>query len=414
MGCATLLLAAGSGTRFGPDAPKVLTRLQGRPVLLWSLDAMIAAASVDHIVIMVSEQTMDAVVDLVEGVETDKILDIVLGGAQRQDTVRLGLEHLSGDEAPARVLIHDAARPGLLPGDIDAMAARLEAVDDGSSQPPRGLSAAIPAADTLVRYTRPDAPLDPVDRSGLYRMQTPQGFAFTAILDAHQRKQETAFTCDATLYQAAGGRVELISLPRAERLMKLTFQSDANSLEGLLGLAAAAPAPAPAAPAMETRTGFGFDVHAFGEAREDGELVLAGVTFPGERPLKGHSDADVALHALTDAIYGGLAEGDIGHHFPPSDPQWKGADSTVFLEHALGLIRATGGRLVHLDLTLICERPKIGPRRDDLRARLSALTGLEPGRISVKATTTEGLGFTGRGEGIAAQATVTLQLPTAP
>ena len=165
---------------------------------------------------------------------------------------------------------------------------------------------------------------------------------------------------------------------------------------------------------METRTGFGFDVHAFGEAGEDGELVLAGVTFPGERPLKGHSDADVALHALTDAIYGGLAEGDIGHHFPPSDPQWKGADSTVFLEHALGLIRATGGRLVHLDLTLICERPKIGPRRDDLRARLSALTGLEPGRISVKATTTEGLGFTGRGEGIAAQATVTLQLPTAP
>lgn len=407
MGCATLLLAAGSGTRFGPEASKVLTLLKGRPVLLWSLDAMIAAASVDHIVIMVSEQTMDAVVELVEAVETDKILDIVLGGAQRQDTVRLGLEHLSGDEAPARVLIHDAARPGLLLGDIDAMVARLEALDDGKGQVPPGLSAAIPAADTVVRYTRPDAPLDPVDRSGLYRMQTPQGFAFAAILDAHQHQQDAAFTCDATLYQAAGGTVDLMTLPRAERLMKLTFQSDADSLEGLLGTGAAAPA-------METRTGFGFDVHAFGDAGKDGALVLAGVTFPGERPLKGHSDADVALHALTDAIYGGLADGDIGHHFPPSDPQWKGADSTVFLEHALGLIRAAGGQLVHLDLTLICELPKIGPRRDDLRTRLSVLTGLEPGRISVKATTTEGLGFTGRGEGIAAQATVTLRLPTAP
>ena len=256
-----------------------------------------------------------------------------------------------------------------------------------------------------MRRVGSDAPLEPVDRNHLYRLQTPQGFDFPAILDAHQRRQDAAFTCDATLFQAAGGAVSLITLPHAERLMKLTRQADTASVEALL------PADPSGATAMESRIGSGFDVHAFGEIGKDGDLVLAGVVFPKERPLKGHSDADVALHAITDAIYGALAEGDIGHHFPPSDPQWKGVASPVFLDHALGLVQMAGGQLVHLDLTLICEVPKIGPHRDVLRARLSALTQLDLRRISVKATTTEGLGFTGRREGIAAQATVTLRLP---
>ena len=399
MTCAALLLAAGSGTRFGGDQPKVLAPLNGRAVVAWSLDALVASEAINHIVVMVSESTMDSVADLVETIDTNKILDIVLGGEERQETVLRGLEHLSGDEAPDQVLIHDSARPGLTASDVDRMALRLAT---GSIQ---GLTAGMPAADTLVRASDDDPQLTLIDRKDVYRLQTPQGFDYPAILRAHQEQADTVFTCDATLFQAAGGSVEIITLKRPERLMKLTYADDLSALSKVLDRRQAPTA-------FETRMGTGFEVHAFGNPAEDGALWLCGVELPGERPLKGHSDADVGLHTITDAIYGALADGDIGHHFPPSDPQWKGAASPQFLEHAVQRVTARGGSIINVDLTLICETPKIGPHRDAMRQRVAEIMGLPLSRVSVKATTTERLGFTGRGEGIAAQAVVSLKMPS--
>ena len=402
MNCAALLLAAGSGTRFSADQSKVLAPLNGQRVVAWSLDVLVAATTINHIVVMVSEDTMDAVADIVETLETDKILDIVLGGAERQETVHRGLEHLSGEEAPDFVMIHDAARPGLRINDIERMVQRL-----GQMQT-KGLSASIPASDTLVRVDRASYYLSPIERSEVYRVQTPQGFPFAAVLAAHRALEEEIFTCDATLFQDHGGQVEIMTLPQPERLMKLTYADDLDALSRVLDRQ---PQPDQGAQAMEPRMGTGFDVHAFGEPDTDGALVLCGLALPGERPLKGHSDSDVALHTITDAIYGALAEGDIGQHFPPSDPQWQGAPSTQFLEYAVARVAARGGRIAHVDLTIICETPKIGPHRDAMRARVADIMGLPDTRVSVKATTTEGLGFTGRGEGIAAQGVVTLMLP---
>ena len=399
MNCAALLLAAGSGTRFSADQPKVLAPLNGRRVIAWALDAFVASSAINHIVVMVSEDTMDAVADIVETLDTDKILDIVLGGSERQETVHRGLEHLSGDEAPDFVLIHDGARPGLRLNDIERMAQRLEQMQT------KGLTAGIPASDTLVRADRATAYLSPIERSDVFRVQTPQGFPFAAILGAHRALENTFFTCDATLYQDHGGLVEIMTLTHPERLMKLTYLDDLDSLSMMLDRQTGP------GRALEPRMGTGFDVHAFDEPGTADALVLCGVTLRGERPLQGHSDADVGLHTITDAIYGGLAEGDIGHHFPPSDPQWKGAASPLFLEHAVQRVRDRGGRISHVDLTLICEAPKIGPHRDAMRARVADIMGLPDSRVSVKATTTEKLGFTGRGEGIAAQAVVTLMMP---
>lgn len=399
MTCAALLLAAGSGTRFGGDQPKVLAPLNGPAVVAWSLDALVASEAVNHIVVMVSESTMDSVADLVETIDTNKILDIVLGGEERQETVLRGLEHLSGDEAPDQVLIHDSARPGLTASDVDRMALRLATGDI------QGLTAGMPASDTLVRASDDDPKLTLIDRKDVYRLQTPQGFDYPAILRAHQEQADTAFTCDATLFQAAGGSVEIITLKQPERLMKLTYADDLSALSKVLDRRQTPTA-------FETRMGTGFDVHAFGDPAEDGALWLCGVELPGERPLKGHSDADVGLHTITDAIYGALADGDIGHHFPPSDPQWKGAASPQFLEHAVQRVTARGGSIINVDLTLICETPKIGPHRDAMRQRVAEIMSLPPGRVSVKATTTERLGFTGRGEGIAAQAVVSLKMPS--
>ncbi len=398
MNCAALLLAAGSGTRFSAEQPKVLAPLNGRRVVSWALEALVGSDSINHIVVMVSEDTMDAVADLVETLETDKILDIVLGGRERQETVYRGLEHLSDEEAPDYVLIHDAARPGLMTSDVNRMVQRLVRMET------KGLTAGLPASDTLVRLDRTSSYLSVIERSEVYRVQTPQGFPFAAILAAHQALEETIFTCDATLYQDHGGQVEIITLPHPDRLMKLTYSDDLDALANVLDRR-------PAQDTLEPRMGTGFDVHAFGDPDTDGALFLCGVELPGERPLKGHSDADVGLHTITDAVYGALADGDIGHHFPPSDPQWKGAASPQFLEHATERVRERGGRIAHVDLTLICETPKIGPHRDAMRARVAEIMELPLLRVSVKATTTEKLGFTGRGEGIAAQAVVTLMLP---
>jgi len=252
--------------------------------------------------------------------------------------------------------------------------------------------AAVPVTDTLKRAGADGAAIDTVERAGLWRAQTPQGFHFPAILGAHRTLAGQSLTDDAAVAEAAGLRVKLI--PGEEDNMKITTEEDFARAERLLG-------------AGDIRVGTGFDVHRFAPGDH---VMLCGVAIPHGQALGGHSDADVGLHALTDALLGALGEDDIGSHFPPSDPRWRGADSASFLKHAVSLVAARGGEVRHLDVTLICELPKVGPHRQAMRERVAAVAGLPTDRVSVKATTTEGLGFTGRGEGIAAQAVATVRL----
>jgi len=316
------------------------------------------------------------------------LLEPVQGGATRQDSVRLGLESLAGEGFDS-VLIHDAARPlvdaALIARIIKALATHPGAVP------------ALAVTDSLKRGAG-GIILDAVDRTELWRAQTPQGFSFTTILDAHRKAAALGtggHTDDAAIAAAAG--IEVALVPGAQANFKITTREDLARAERLL------------AGAGETRTGQGFDVHAFG-VEGSGPVRLCGVDVPHGRGLEGHSDADAGLHAVTDALLGALAEGDIGSHFPATIEAWKDADSAIFLDHALGLLKARGGTLVHLDVTIICEHPKIAPHRALMRAAMAAILGLTIDRISVKATTSEGLGALGRGDGIAAQAVATICL----
>ena len=307
----------------------------------------------------------------------------VPGGATRQDSVRAGLEALESS-APDVVLVHDAARPLIPPGTIPALLAALEHA--------AGAIPAVPVADTLKRVAD-GLIIATVPREGLFRAQTPQAFRFPVLLAAH-RSDIAGATDDASLLEAIGERVAIV--PGSEDNIKLTYAEDLARLERAM--------TGPLFP----RVGTGFDVHVLEAGRP---LMLCGVAVPHDKGLAGHSDADVGIHALCDAIYGALAEGDIGRHFPPSEAAWKDADSARFLAHAAERIAARGGRLANADVTLICERPKIAPHAAAMATRLAAILGVDPSRISVKATTTEKLGFTGRGEGIAAQAVATVLLP---
>jgi len=311
----------------------------------------------------------------------------VHGGASRQESVLHGLESLA-DAAPARVLIHDGARPFVDAATIDRVLAALD------SHP--GAIPAIPVADTLKREGSGRAIAETVGRTGLWRAQTPQGFRFPDILAAHRAAAGSAEASDdAAVMERAGQSVALID--GNPENVKVTTQDDLTRAERWL------------AGAAETRVGQGFDVHRFADT--PGPVMLCGVPVDHDFGLAGHSDADVGLHVVVDALLGALGEGDIGHHFPPSDPQWKGADSARFVDRALEIAQARGARLIHVDVTLICEQPKIGPHRPVMARRIAELLQLPESRVSVKATTTEGLGFTGRREGIAAQAAVTVQLP---
>jgi 2-C-methyl-D-erythritol 4-phosphate cytidylyltransferase/2-C-methyl-D-erythritol 2,4-cyclodiphosphate synthase len=311
----------------------------------------------------------------------------VEGGASRQHSVLNGLEALAG-EPPDLVAIHDAARPFVRPDDIAACLRSLSApgVD--------GAVLGVPLADTLKRVER-SAIVQTVPRAQLWRAQTPQVFRYPALLAAHRAvalrasHEATAMTDDAAVAEHAGLKVVMVQGREDNR--KITTVDDLQSQA-----------------AMETRTAFGFDVHGFGPGHA---VMLGGIAIPHAQTLAGHSDADVALHALTDAVLGTIGAGDIGQHFPPSDPQWRGASSDRFLRHAVELLQAAGGRLVHLDLTLVCQAPRIGPHREAMVESIARIAGVVRGRVSVKATTTEGLGFTGRGEGIAAQAIATVELP---
>jgi 2-C-methyl-D-erythritol 4-phosphate cytidylyltransferase/2-C-methyl-D-erythritol 2,4-cyclodiphosphate synthase len=374
--CAALIVAAGRGTRAGGELPKQYRMLAGQPVLRHTLRAFAGHGGVARVRAVIHPDDRALYERAAEGLG---LLAPVHGGATRQDSVRLDL-----------VLIHDGARPLVSSAIIDRTLAALAAS--------AGAIAALPVTDTLKRSRSGAmggaAIAATVDRNGLWRAQTPQGFRFAEILAAHRTAAGADLPDDAAVAERAGMAVTLV--PGAESNLKITAEEDFARAAALL------------AGMLEVRVGQGFDVHRFGPG---GEVRLCGVGVPHSHGLEGHSDADVGLHALTDAILGALGAGDIGQHFPPSDPRWRGADSAVFLRHAAGLVRAAGGSIAHVDVTLICEAPKVGPHRAAMLARLAELLEIAPGRCSVKATTTEGLGFTGRREGIAAQATATLRLP---
>lgn len=383
---AVILVAAGRGTRMGGDLPKQWRALGGLPVLARTVAAF-RAAGLERIMLVIHPDD--------EGRAKALGLPYVHGGRTRAASVRAALEALTA-RTPEHVLIHDGARPLVSPALIHRVLAAL--ADSPAAAPALAVSDALwRGAGGKVAGTQP--------RDGLYRAQTPQGFNFMAILAAHRAHPKNAPYApadDVEIARAAGLDVTIVE--GEEDNLKLTYPADFARAEAVLANRQEA--------AMDIRTGNGFDVHRFGPEVAGGTgCCLCGVMVAHGRALLGHSDADVGMHALTDAIYGALAEGDIGQHFPPSDPQWKGADSAIFLRHAAELARARGFRLTHADVTLICEYPKIGPHTVAMRTALARIMGIEAARISVKATTSERLGFTGREEGIAALATATLVKP---
>jgi 2-C-methyl-D-erythritol 4-phosphate cytidylyltransferase/2-C-methyl-D-erythritol 2,4-cyclodiphosphate synthase len=385
-----LIVAAGRGTRFGGPLPKQYAILAGHPVLRHTVSALRGAPSIDDIRVVIAIGDEDHYATATAGLG---LAPAISGGASRQQSVLNGLECLAAN-APDFVAIHDAARPFVRAEDVAAcLAAAGRAGIDGAIL-------GVPLADTLKRVDGNGAISATVSRANLWRAQTPQIFRFAPLLAAHRSasalgaSEGTALTDDAAVAERAG--MTLVMVAGHDDNTKITTADDLMR------------ADRPETDTMETRTATGFDVHGFapGEA-----VMLGGVVIAHTKALAGHSDADVALHALTDALLGTIGAGDIGKHFPPSDPQWRGASSDRFLQHAVALLKARGGRITHLDLTLVCEAPKIGPHRDAMVASIARIAGVTADRVSVKATTTEGLGFTGRREGIAAQAIATVELP---
>ncbi|HEY1125809.1 MAG TPA: bifunctional 2-C-methyl-D-erythritol 4-phosphate cytidylyltransferase/2-C-methyl-D-erythritol 2,4-cyclodiphosphate synthase [Sphingobium sp.] len=377
-----IILAAGSGSRSGGNAPKQYRLLGGKSVLAHSVGAFLAHRRIDDVLLVVAPDGEVAAREALGGL-ADKIR-FTVGGAARRDSVARALAFLAGDaNTPGRVLVHDSARPGLAADVIDRL---LDALDSGAS----AAMPVLPVVDTLIEMAG-----NVVDRSTLRRVQTPQAFDFETLFAAHSAwTAPDEPTDDAQMVRAIGNEVALVA--GDARLEKITLPGDHERMERLLSQN------------LVTRTGMGFDVHRL-EAGE--ELWLGGILVPHSHGLSGHSDADVAIHALVDAILGALGEGDIGSHFPPSDPQWRGASSDKFLAFAAARVAARGGIIDHVDLTIICEAPKIGPHREAMRARLAGIMGVVVDHVSVKATTTERLGLTGRREGIAAQAVATVRLP---
>ncbi|HEY5409312.1 MAG TPA: bifunctional 2-C-methyl-D-erythritol 4-phosphate cytidylyltransferase/2-C-methyl-D-erythritol 2,4-cyclodiphosphate synthase [Caulobacteraceae bacterium] len=376
-----VIAAAGVGRRAGGERPKQWRLLAGRPVLRWSAEGL-AAAGAERLAVVVAEGERDAAAEALVGLSG---VEIVLGGAERADSVKAGLEALA-DSHPEAVLIHDAARPFVQPRHVAILLKALEHAD--------GAVPVLTVADTLKRDDGGGA-LATVSRTGLLRVQTPQAFRYDKLAAGYAAWTEAEPpTDDAAPVERAGGKV--VAAPGDPMLMKLTYPEDFAMAEALAGQA------------RMTRVGQGFDAHRFGP----GEAVwLCGVRIAHDKALVGHSDADAGLHALTDALLGAVGQGDIGDHFPPSDPKWRGAASDQFLRHALDLVRQAGGQVINVDVTLICEEPRIKPHREAMRARLAELLELPLDRISVKATTTEAMGFTGRREGLAAQAMVAVETP---
>ena len=380
--CIALVVAAGRGTRLGAPLPKQYLPLAGEPMLRHTLRALASHPRISGVRAVIHPDDREQYETAARGLD---LLPPAPGGAQRQDSVRLGLESLIEID-PDVVAIHDGARPFVDGALIDRV---LDAIDHAPGAIP-----ALAVADTLKRG-RDGRIVETVDRSQLWRAQTPQAFRFREILAAHRSAAGLELSDDAAVAERAGLAVSLVT--GSETNLKVTTTDDLARAEGML-----------LARLGDIRTGQGFDVHPLGPGDH---VWLCGIKVPHERALIGHSDADVGLHAITDAILGALGAGDIGQHFPPSDPKWRGAASDQFLRHAAALVTQRGGRIAHIDVTLICERPKVSPHRAAMVARIADILDLAPERVSVKATTTEKLGFTGREEGIAAQAITTIRLP---
>lgn len=390
-GAFVLIAAAGSGQRLGGDLPKQYRKIAGKTILRHAIDCFLAAGFSEKQMGVVIDPAHKALYD--EAVRGLDLRSVSYGDKTRNKSVYNGLLSFIYAKDKDKILIHDAARPFLRPVEIDKLLSALE-------QQYQAATLAVPVADTLRYGEQANKPIlgKTVDRNELWAVQTPQGFHYGALMEAYgQIEPSRNYTDETSLVSDCGIDVAIVEGHRQN--FKITTQDDLELAARLM---------TGAGTNMETRTGAGFDVHAF----TDGNSVrLCGVDIPHDRKLSGHSDADVGLHAITDALLGAIAAGDIGSHFPPSGPQWKGMESSVFLEKAVALVKEKGGRITHIDLTLICEAPKIGPHREAMQARVAEICGLSPDRISIKATTTEGLGFTGRKEGIAAQAIATVMLP---
>ena len=378
MTIAAIIVAAGKGERAGGSCPKQFANLAGRPMVTHSIAAFADHPQISQIILVVGAGQEAMARDAVGSLPVDAI---VIGGAERQESVHAGL--MAAKDAQF-VLVHDAARPFLAAHVIDRLIAALETEE--AAVP------VLPVVDTLARGTNALGPV--VDRSGLMRIQTPQAFCRSTLVKAHEAWGAGPATDDAQMVRALG--ICVAQVAGDKMLEKVTLPEDFAEAEARL------------AARLVTRTGVGFDVHRLADGED---LWLGGIKIDHSQGLAGHSDADVALHALTDALLGALGDGDIGTHFPPSDPQWRGARSDQFVRHAAQLIRAASGHIDHVDVTLICEAPKIGPHRPAMRTAIAAMLGISETSVSVKATTTERLGFTGRGEGIAAQAIATIRMP---
>ena len=376
MSVTALIVAAGTGERLGGGLPKQFRAIGGKPVLRWAVEPFLRHPAVKDVRVVIAAGHEQLAADALDGLGLGPF---VQGGAERADSVRAGLAVTSGDA----ILVHDAARPFCPPAVIDRLVASLEFFD--------GAAPVLPVGDTLARSA--DVLGEPVERAGLVRVQTPQAFRADALRKAYAAWSGAPPTDETTVLRACGMSVGAVAGDPA--LDKLTTVADWDRAEQWL------------AGRLVPRTGMGFDVHAFGG---DGPVMLGGIAVPHARGLAGHSDADVVLHAITDALLGAAGLGDIGEHFPPSDPQWQGASSDRFLARAAELVRGDGAILDHVDCTVIAEEPKVGPYRAAMRERIAAILGVRLDQVSVKATTTEGLGFTGRREGIAAQAVASIRV----
>jgi len=390
-GIGVVIVAAGRGARAGQaDGPKQYQRIGGRAVIAHTLDIFLAHPMIGTVVVAIHADDAE-LFERAAGAYGERLVTVI-GGSSRQASVRLGLLALQ-DHAPGKVLVHDAVRPFVDAAIIDRT---IEAIDDR-----QGALPCLPVADTLKRESATGMIQETVSRAGLHAAQTPQGFPYGSLLAAHEKAHKLGredFTDDAAIAEWAQIPVKIV--PGSPDNVKLTWARDIALADQRLS------SVLPRFP--DIRTGNGYDVHAF----EPGDHVtLCGVAIPYDRKLSGHSDADVGLHALTDALLATCGEGDIGTHFPPSDPQWKGAASKIFVEHAAKLVRERGGRIANADITLICEAPRVGPHRAAMTQALVAMLGIAPERISIKATTNEKLGFVGRGEGIAAIATASVVYP---
>ena len=371
-----LIVAAGKGERLGGDVPKQYRLIGGKPVLRWAVEAMAGHAAVDQLCVVIGEGQQELAKDALRNLE---VAALIRGGAKRSGSVLNGLQAIG----EGTVLVHDAARPFCPPAVIDRLLVAL----DGSD----GAVPVLPVADALAQGD--ELLEEAVDRSRLLRVQTPQAFHVEDLIYAYEEAGRKAATDESTVMLAAGLKVAAVE--GDPMLEKLTTPADWARAEAIL------------ASRLVPRTGMGFDVHAFDG---EGPIMLGGIAVPHSRGLAGHSDADVVLHAITDAVLGAAGLGDIGEHFPPSDAQWKGASSDLFLRHAAGLVQSRGGLIDHVDVTIIAEEPKVGPHRSAIRARVADILGVRVEQVSVKATTTEGLGFTGRREGMAAQAVASIRM----